>query len=399
MAVFSREAVTIMIQCGQGLEPCCLHELNTKFPGIHVEQNPFGLKGYVSVKIDNTPALLARGVKIVNTLRCFEKMHILMQAREVPWEMIPRKDRVEQKIADFFDDALSIMPKTGFLRIYGNLAGVAQTPIKEIEITVPVPGFLKAYGFNQAQIQAIGKKKARDHGISLVLKKKGIPLLYVKIQPQSIIGLMLLERPPGNFRLRHVHPTSLFPNYAFALIQESFVAYWEANPARPGTTINIVDPFSGAGTIPLMAWQEREYLARILGTETDSLAFTGFEKDPDFFSKVRANSEELTTDPSFTLMNKDFLESGPGFHADMFITQPPYGLSINIEKDQLYSLYKTLFSWSDTNGNHGAILGIISPHTKWISEISKNTRWHLVKSIPVKEHSVDCTMDIFKLVF
>ena len=388
---------SVFIQCGVGLEQDCIHEIQVKFPGLKVEQAPFGLKGYVSIKVETTPAARDTANQLAIELRCFEKLHVLAWSREIPWQAMTRRERIEQKIGDFFDDCFSTMAKVGFLRTFSSITGKAQPAIKEVEITAPVPNFLHEFGLMQSHIQAIGKRKARDHGVAMVLKQKGVTRLYVKILPTGILGLIQLKIPPGNFRLQSVHPTGLFPNFAFALIQESVLAYWDASQGTIAS-IHVVDPVCGAGTIPLLVWDQQAYFADILGIEESEVSITGIEKDPAFFQKAMQNAKALNVDEAVTFKNMDFLDSDPGFKADIFIAQPPYGYSIAIDDDALFKLYEQLFSWCDSHAGHGAVFGVITPLTSWINEIAPKTRWKLVKELAIKEHNVNCSMFLFKLV-
>ncbi|HME53800.1 MAG TPA: hypothetical protein VKM55_16350 [Candidatus Lokiarchaeia archaeon] len=391
-----QESYSIFIQCGVGLEQDCVHEIQVKFPGVKIEEAPFGLKGYVSIRIESTPAARDAASLLAQELRCFEKLHVLAWSREVPWQSFNRRDRIEQKIADFFDDCFATMAKTGFLRTFSSITGKTQPPIKEVEITAPVPRFLQEYGLRQSHIQAIGKRKAREHGVAMILKQKGVTRLYVKILPGSILGLIQLQRPAGNFRLKSVHPTGLFPNFAFALIQECVMAYWEASVGTIAS-VHLVDPVCGAGTIPLLAWDQQAYLAELLGIEENDVNITGIEKEPAFFDKAMENAKALNVDAAVTLMNSDFLAADPEFKADIFIAQPPYGYSIAMDDDALFKLYEQLFSWCESHANRGAVFGMITPLTAWINEIAPQTRWKLARELIVKEHDVKCSMYIFQL--
>jgi hypothetical protein len=388
---------SMYIQCGQGLEADCLHEIQVKFPGLNIEQAPFGLKGYIAIKIENTPASRDIAYQLATELRCFEKLHVLVWSREVPWQALTRRDRVEQKIADFFDDCFDTMAKTGFLHTFSSITGKTQSPVKEVEITAPIPNFLREFGLQQSHIQAIGKRKARDHGVSLVLKQKGVTRLYVKIVPGGILGLIQLKIPPGNFRLTRVHPTGLYPNFAFALIQECFLAYWDASNGTI-SRVHVVDPVCGAGTIPLLAWDQELYFADILGIEETDITITGIEKEPEFFQQLMENANAMIVGDAVSFMNIDFADIDPGFTADIFIAQPPYGYSIAIDDETLHKLYEQLFTWCEIHANHGAVLGMITPLKSWINEIAPRTQWKLVKELPVKEHEVNCSMFTFKLM-
>ena len=391
-----QESYSIFIQCGQGLEHDCTHEIQVKFPGLKIEEAPFGLKGYVSIKIENTPIARDAANQLAKELRCFEKLHMLAWSREVPWQDMTRRDRIEQKIADFFDDCFATIAKTGFLNTFSSITGKLQMPIKEVEITAPVPRFLQDFGLRQSNIQAIGKRKAREYGVAMVLKQKGVTRLYVKILPTGILGLIQLKLPPGNFRLKSVHPTGLFPNFAFALIQESFLAYWEGS-AGTISGVHVIDPVCGAGTIPLLAWDQLAYFADILGIEESNISITGFEKEPAFFQKAMENAKALNVDETVTFENIDFLDSDPGFKADVFIAQPPYGYSIAMDDKALFTLYEQLFTWCESRASHVGVFGVITPLKLWINEIAPKTRWKLVQELPVKEHDVNCSMFIFKM--
>lgn len=392
-----QESYSIFLQCGQGLEHDCIHEIQVKFPGLKIEEAPFGLKGYVSIKIENTPISRDAANQLAKELRCFEKLYILVWSREVPWQAMTRRDRIEQKIADFFDDSFATIVKTGFLNTFSSITGKIQMPIKEVEITAPVPKFLQDYGMRQSHIQAIGKRKAREHGVTMVLKQKDVIRFYIKILPIGILGLIQLRLPPGNFRLKSVHPTGLFPNFAFALIQETFLAYWEGS-AGTIASIDIVDPVCGAGTIPLLTWDQLTYFADLLGIEESSISILGIEIDPVFFQKALENAKALNVDDVVTFKNINFSATDPDFKADIFIAQPPYGYSILMDDEALFTLYKQLFSWCESHANHGAVFGVITPLKSWINELALQTRLKLVKEIPVKEHDVNCSIFVFKLL-
>jgi predicted RNA methylase len=391
-----RSRLKLLVSCGQGLEPACVQEISTLFPALQATPGYGRRSGFVEVNSTDEATFFEDVAGVPSSIHCQEKIYVAVHEKEMQWHLFTTKDILERKLEDFFDETFK---KLANPVLNGKLAGMvnpSETSITCVEIATLLPKALAERHLTQSQLQAIGNRKAKSRGIEMILKQKDVPRLLVRAFGDILVALLQLPVRPGNLPLTKVHPTGLFPSFAFAMLQEAFELLSVSQVWQRGEAVHVVDPMCGAGTIPLMAWTAREYLGQMVDVEPGSLLVSGIDTDEVFLAMATENASALGAGESVSFMSSDFSPVNLDSPADAIVCQPPYGYSIAIPDASLESMHADLFDWAARNTRAGGVIIVISPRKDIISRVVQQDTWLLVRSSRVRQHSLECKIYAYR---
>lgn len=377
----------IVINCGKGLESICETEWRKK--EINQIYSVYPEYGRIKIQFEGpmTPDQLIQIRNSLLKIRCFEKIYLFLNETE---SNIPRRSLNESHIRAHLEESFSIISEKSFPPMIECLSFSKKTVSTQIQFQSPDIN----PQLTQKQILAVIQKIAKRFGRTTEFNQDNLAF-SIWIGSNSIRTLLDLEYPPGNLSQLELHPTGLFPSFAYGLIQ-SAIAQWVAlNPNVTNEPIQIIDPMMGAGIIPLLLLKEAEDTTSIITKQNLHCKIWGIEKEMAFFEKANNNLKRAIKTEQISLFQQDF-QSIQGLQPfDMIITQPPYGMSIPMSDQELSQLYHDLFSWTAKYSHQRSILAIITPREAIINKIEIESGWKRIETLPVKEHTLHCNYFIF----
>jgi 23S rRNA G2445 N2-methylase RlmL len=398
-----QKIVSLLIHCGEGLEDICKDEIELRLKQREIIYYSPPMDGYVLIGFYIENNNLTPLTEFISHLRCFETINLVINTEQISdWSSFKDKSHIEQVIRNFLIETFDILDKIDEKDLIQKCLSYEQSSpisLNEIEFSATLSPMIAKHGINQAMIQAIANRLTRNHQIKIVRSKQNIAQFWYKFLADQQICFFQLNRYPGNLFLNSPHPTGLFPNFAFGLIYAGIQAMKDLNQDYLNSMdiIQVIDPMAGAGTIPILVEQERTFFSQYLGVNPENWHIYGCEKETKFWELAKKNLQKKHLQNIIDLQNIDFNEFTPTSLVNLIITQPPYGYSIPQERVQLEELYKSLFTWSETNSASNSVMSLITPQTDLIKENLSQSEWVLLKEIPIKEHSIQCSIFVLQL--
>lgn len=296
--LLSVEFLEIVIICGKGLEAICEAEWQRKCQNqkytIYHEDGRIKIQFIGQLTPDQEIQIRSTLLKI----HCFEKIYFFLNETD---SKIPRKSLSEHQIRSHIEESFSILASKSFSPTVERVSYLKKTISTQIQFQCPDIN----PQLTQKQILGVIQKIAKRFGRSTEFNRDNLTF-SIWIGPNSIRTLLDLEYPPGNLPQLELHPTGLFPSFAYGLIQSALSQWISANPNRPNEPIRIIDPMMGVGIIPLLLLKEAEDSTSLIAVRNLQCKIWGIEKEAAFFEKAQKNLKHAMKSKQISVFNQDF---------------------------------------------------------------------------------------------
>jgi 16S rRNA G966 N2-methylase RsmD len=365
----------LILRCAPGLETIAKTEIAFKSKFTVQPQEIPHFPGYLILNLESSEKEYPQWL---SSLHCFEIIGQLLRIQSIDRKLHTKTMHLIRELFDEVFDVIRTDPQA--IETFSSL---------NVNITIDLE---KNNSDQIRQIQAIINKLATHHGLQYNNSVPDAQEIILKWKKKTIILFHPLPFSPGNFYLKHIHPTGVHPMFMETMWMKSF----EYIQLQKEEQWRIIDPMMGTAGILRFFLEEYKNLCDYYKITAKEIELLGFEHESKFFGQAQENITRIhEKKPSisikYNLINNIFQNANKDKSnensANIIITQPPYGHSIAMDFNDLKKLYHDLFEFAKYTLKQQGILTILSPQKEIIDrELDKN--WEVCDILKFRQHSI-----------